>query len=289
MSGSGSARPLISGGAVLGGIAGRPVAHSLSPVIHNAWISAVGLDAVYAPFAPADAEGFALLVAVGRAGLIQGLNVTAPFKAQAFALADTASDTARASGSANVLVFDDGGLHADSTDGFGMMWAIARQAPGVSVVGRPVVILGAGGAARAAAGTLVAEGAQVRIVNRSRDRAEALARELGPSVVVAEPGSAFDDAVLVVNALSVQPDVDVARLATDTAVMDMTYRPVDTPFLIAARARGLATIDGLAMLIGQAGPSFEAIFRTPAPDLNVRPLLLAAMAAQDSQGKGQGV
>jgi shikimate dehydrogenase len=270
----------ISGAAKVGGIAGNPIGHSLSPVIHNAWIAAAGIDAAYVPFAPADAAGFAALVAAGRAGLLMGLNVTAPFKEQAFALADSASDAAKGSGSANVLVFRDGRIACDSTDGFGMMWAISDQAPGLGVRDRPVVILGAGGAARAAAGTLIAEGTQVRILNRSRDRAEALAADLGPSVTVVDEEDAFKDAVLVINALSIQPTLDLARLEPGTAVMDMTYRPVDTEFLKAARARGLRTVDGLGMLIGQAGPSFRAIFGVEPPALPLRPLLLAAIEAQ---------
>ncbi len=268
-------RAPVTGAAQVGGIAGNPVAHSLSPVIHNAWLAAAGLDAVYAPFAPRDAAGFDALVAAGRAGMLVGINVTAPFKEQAFALADEASDTARDSGSANILIFRDGRVRADSTDGLGLLLALKDQAPALSLAGSPVVMLGAGGAARAAAATLAGAGAQVRIVNRTRDRAEALVADLGPSVRVAQGPAAFDGAVLVVNALSVRPDIDPGALDPATVVMDMTYRPVVTPFLQAAREAGLTTVDGLAMLIGQAGPSFEAIFGAPPPDLDPRPLLLA--------------
>lgn len=271
---------IISGAAKVGGIAGNPVGHSLSPIIHNAWIAAAGMDAAYVPFAPADAAGFEALVAAGRAGLISGLNVTAPFKEQAFALADSASPEAQRSSSANVLVFEDGRVRCDSTDGFGMMWAIADQAPGLNLKDRPVVLLGAGGAARAAAGTLIAAGALVRIVNRSRDRAEALVSDLGSAVTVADEDTAFDGAALVINALSIPPTLDLSRLEPGTAVMDMTYRPVETVFLRAARARGLVTIDGLGMLIGQAGPSFRAIFGVSPLDLPLRPLLFAAIEAQ---------
>ena len=267
----------ITGAALVGGIAGNPITHSLSPVIHNAWIAAAGLDAAYVPFAPPDTAGFEILVAAGRAGLIRGLNVTAPFKEQAFALADTASNAARLSSSANILAFDKGRIHADSSDGLGMMRALAEQAPALDVAGHAVVLLGAGGAARAAAGVLVEAGAQVRIVNRSRERAETLAADLGPAVRVVADVDAFAEAALVINALSVQPDLDLSRLSPGTVVMDMTYRPIATPLLLAARARGLTTVDGLAMLIGQAAPSFEAIFRQPPPALDLRPLLLARL------------
>lgn len=268
-------RQIITGAALLGGIAGQPVAHSLSPIIHNAWLAAGGIDGAYLPFAPVDAEGFDALVAAGRAGLISGLNVTAPFKEQAFALADEVSAASKLTSSSNILQFIDGRVLGDSSDGVGLMLGLKEQAPDLDVGGKPVVILGAGGAARAGSGVLVEAGAEVRIVNRSRDRAEALAADLGPSVRVMEAAEAFDGAALIVNALSVPPQVDFDLIALGTVVMDMTYKPLWTPFLIEARARGLTTVDGLAMLIGQAAPSFEAIFRRPPPPLDLRALLMA--------------
>jgi shikimate dehydrogenase len=268
-------RARVTGAARVAGIVGQPVIHSLSPVIHNAWLEAAGIDAVYGAFSPENPAGFAALVAAGRAGLLAGVNVTAPFKEQAFALADEVSETAQAAGAANILVFRDGRVWGDNADGLGMLLAIRAQAPGVVLEGAPVVILGAGGAARGAAATLAGAGAQVRIVNRTRDRAEALAADLGAEVTVAEGPAAFEGAVLVVNALSVQPEIDMGLLPGGAAVMDMTYKPVVTPLLTAARQAGLATVDGLGMLIGQAGPSFEAIFDVAPPDLDPRPILLA--------------
>ena len=264
----------ITGAAMVAGIAGNPVAHSLSPVIHNAWLAAGGIDGAYVPFAPADAAGFEALVAAGRAGLIMGLNVTAPFKEQAFALADQATAAARLTSSANILQFENGRVLADSSDGIGLMSGLKEQAPDLDVAGRPVVMLGAGGAARAGSGALVEAGAEVRIVNRSPERAQALAADLGPSVRVMAAGDAFDGAALVINALSVAPSIDFDRIAPGTVVMDMTYKPLATPFLTAARERGLRTVDGLAMLIGQAAPSFEALFRRAPPPLDLRALLM---------------
>lgn len=264
----------ITGAAMVAGIAGNPVGHSLSPVIHNAWLAAGGIDGAYVPFAPADAAGFQALVAAGRAGLIMGLNVTAPFKEQAFALADQATAAARLTSSANILQFENGRVLADSSDGIGLMRGLKEQAPDLDVAGRPVVMLGAGGAARAGSGALVEAGAEVRIVNRSPERAEALAADLGPSVRVMTAEAAFDGAALVINALSVAPSIDFDRIAPGTVVMDMTYKPLATPFLTAARERGLPTVDGLAMLIGQAAPSFEALFRRPPPPLDLRALLM---------------
>ena len=274
MSLSASRSNRITGAAMLAGIAGQPVTHSLSPVIHNAWLEAGDIDGAYVPFAPKDAAGFDVLVAAGRAGLVQGLNVTAPFKEQAFALADEVSDAAKATGSANILVFDNGHVRADSSDGVGVLYALAEQAPELNLKDAVVVMLGAGGAARAGAGALIEAGATIRIFNRSRDRAETLAADLGASVSVADE-TALATADLVINALSVQPSIDLSVLKPTAVVMDMTYKPVVTDFLAAARARGLTTVDGLAMLIGQATPSFTALFRRPPPSLDLRALLLA--------------
>lgn len=260
---------------LVAGVAGQPIAHSLSPVIHGAWIRAARLDAVYRAFGPADAGAFAELVDQGRGGALRGLNVTAPFKERALALADEASPTARACGAANLLVFEDGRVRADSTDGLGLMAALAEQAPGLDVRSRPVVVLGAGGAARAAAAALKGAGAEVGVLNRTAERARVLADGLGVTVVDA---GALGEAALVVNALSVPPTIDLTALGSAAVLMDMTYRPLLTPLLAEGRARGLTTVDGLAMLIGQAGPSFRALFGlAPPPGVDVRAVTLAAL------------
>ena len=255
------------------GVTGWPIGHSLSPLLHSAWLEAAGLNASYEAM-PAETEAdFDALVARGRAGDLRGFNITAPWKERALAAADTVSDTARRAGSVNLLVFENGRGVGDSTDGLGLMGALAEQAPGLSLQGRPAVVLGAGGASRAAAVALIDAGAQVRIVNRSRDRAEALVAELGGMVM--EAYDALQGAALVVNALSVRPDVDLSLLPDDGAVMDMTYRPLQTPFLAAARERGLVGVDGLAMLIGQARPSFQALFGIAPLPVDVRARALA--------------
>lgn len=259
---------------VVAGVAGQPIAHSLSPLLHRAWIAAAQLDADYRAFGPADEAGFDALVAEGRAGALRGLNVTAPFKERALVLADEVSDTARRCGSANLLVFEGGRLRADSTDGQGLIEAIGDQAPQLALVDRPVVLLGAGGAARAAAAALKDAGARVVVINRTRERAEALAADLGVEV---GDETALDDAALVVNALSVRPAIDLDRLPAGAMLMDMTYRPLLTPFLAAGRARGLGTVDGLAMLIGQARPSFRALFGLEPPAIDVRRRALEAL------------
>jgi len=265
----------ITGAVKVGGVVGQPVAHSLSPFIHNLWLETAGLDGAYVAFAPKDAEGFEALLAAGRAGLIAGVNVTAPFKEQAFARADRVTEAAKQVSSANILAFREGQIHADSSDGAGVLYALSQKAPALILREAHVVMLGAGGASRAASGALLAAGARLSILNRTRERAQALADDLGGGVSVAPDESVLESADLVINALSVPPHMDLMSLPASAVVMDMTYRPVVTPFLAAAKARGLTIVDGLAMLIGQAGAGFEAIFGQSPPDMDMRAALMA--------------
>jgi shikimate dehydrogenase len=252
---------------VVAGVVGAPIRQSLSPLIHNAWLAAAGVDGIYVAFAP-PADGFRGFVEGLRGGAIRGLNVTAPFKIEALAAADEASAAAAGAGSANLLLFEaDGRIVADSTDGEGLLRAIAEQAPGFDARGGPAVILGAGGAARAAATALIGAGApQVFLVDRTSERAQAAAAALG-------------GARLVVNALpaGASVELELGAAARDCVVMDMVYRPLRTPLLAAAEALGLRTVDGLAMLIAQARPSYRAFFGLDPPaDFDVRALAAAA-------------
>jgi shikimate dehydrogenase len=266
-------------------VVGHPIAHSLSPLIHGAWIEAAGLAADFIQIDPG-ADGFATFVDDQRGGPLRGVNVTLPFKAAALAAADEASERARLAGAANLLLFrPDGTVFADNTDGLGLLGALAVQMPGFDPAAGPAVILGAGGAARGAAATLFLAGApQIRIVNRGVDRALALARDIGPGVVVAEPPTALADANVIINATSLGlgggpgPRIDLAAAPVSAVVLDMVYRPLRTEFLDRAAARGLRTVDGLEMLIQQAIPSFEAFFgQAPPAGVDVRALALAAM------------
>ncbi len=265
------------------GVAGWPIAHSLSPVIHGAWLAAAGLDAAYDRFGPEDEAAFRDLVERMRAGELVGLNVTAPWKEQAMALADHVSETARACGSANLIWHHAGALWADSTDGRGLMAALGEQAPGLDPAGKVAVVLGAGGASRAAVHALGQAFAEVRIINRTAERAIQLVSDLQPHTPAVlthrDSGAALNGAALVVNALSVAPQIDFAALDPEAVLMDMTYRPLRTEFLAEGAARGHTTVDGLAMLIGQARPSFEALFGRPVPDVDVRAAALAALEA----------
>jgi len=278
----------ISGTTIVTGVVGAPVRHSLSPLIHNAWIEAARVDGVYVALTP-DPEHFPKLLDGLRGGALRGLNVTLPFKEAALAAADRPSERARRAGAANLLVFEpDGTITADNTDGEGLLWAFAEQAPDLDIAARPVVVLGAGGAARGAVAALLDAGApEVRIVNRTLERAQAIADAVGGPITVQAWGDireAMTTASVVINATSLglagkDPlAISLDGLQTGAVVMDMVYRPLRTGFLARAASEGFTTVDGLAMLIGQAAPSFEAFFgQAPPKSVDVRRLALEVL------------
>jgi shikimate dehydrogenase len=271
----------ITGATRVAAVAGRPISHSLSPLIYNAWIAAAELDAVYVAVSPSE-DGFLSFVQGLRGGVFRGLNVTAPFKQAALAAADTATPRAEEAGAANLVILtSDGRIHADNTDGEGLLAAFARQAPAFDPAAAPVLFLGAGGAVRGAAAAFLAAGAPaVRIINRTPDRARPLKALFGDRLATFtwdDSAAALDGAQAIINATPIAPALSLDGAAIGAVVMDMTYRPVRTPFLQRADARGLATVDGLEMLIGQARPSFRALFETEAPEIDVRSLALSAL------------
>jgi len=281
-------RPPVTGATVVAGVAGSPVRHSLSPLIHNAWLEAAGIDGIYVPFAPGP-DAFGAFVSGLRGGTVRGVNVTIPFKEQALACATTVSPRARAAAAANLLIFEpDGSVVADNTDGLGLLGAFSVQAPGFDVAAAPIAILGAGGAARGAAAALLAAGCpEVRIINRTLAKAEAIAEALtGPIAAFALPAAAvaFAGVGAVINATSAELNggaglnAPLEATPDSAVVMDMVYKPLVTPFLHWARTLGRPTVDGLAMLIGQAAPSFEAFYGQPPPaGVSVRALALKAL------------
>jgi len=259
---------MISGKARLAGILGWPVSHSKSPRLHNHWLALHGIDGAYVPLpvAPSDlAEAVRLLPRLSFAGA----NVTVPHKETVLELVDEVDPLAARIGAVNTLVIAaNGRITGRNTDALGFLFNLKeiREQPAAG----PAVVLGAGGAARAACAALIEEGApEIRLVNRSLDRARQLAADLGgPIVPVAWSGreAALEGAALLVNSTSLgmtgQPPLEIAldRLPKDALVNDMVYAPLETGLLAAARARGNAVADGIGMLLHQARPGFEAWF-----------------------------
>lgn len=283
----------ITGATAVAGVAGSPIAHSLSPLIHNAWIQAAGLDAVYVAFSPSP-DRFSHFAEGLRGGAVRGLNVTLPFKEAALSVAQEVGERAERAGAANLLIFnEDGSIVADNVDGLGLLGAIAAQAPSFEPASGPVVVMGAGGAARGAAAALVMAGApEVRLLNRTLARAELVAGAVGGptrAYPLNEASKAFDGAVLVVNATSAgiasddALDLPLEGIPAGAVMMDMTYKPLMTPFLSRAKLLGHPIVDGLEMLVRQAAPSFEAFFgRVPPKGVDVRALCLATLEAKAS-------
>ena len=251
------------------GVMGWPVGHSLSPRIHGYWLDRYGIDGRYdlLPVPPEDLESRVKSLAAD--GLV-GANVTVPHKEAALRAADSADANARRVGAANTLVVGaDGKVAASNTDGFGFLENLRAGAPDWRASSGPAVILGAGGAARAVAAALLDAGApRLILLNRTRERADVLAKDLGKITVVSwsERERILADAALLVNATTLgmtgQPDLslDLGRLPKTALVNDIVYRPLVTPLLASARARGNRTVDGLGMLLHQARPGFEAWF-----------------------------
>ena len=276
----------ISGKARCAGVAGWPVAHSLSPRLHNHWLAAHKIDGAYVPLAIPREHLAEALKGLRLAGF-RGVNLTIPHKEAAFALAHTLDDAARAAGAVNLLVFhEDGSLEGRNTDAEGLRASLA--AANVALSGAPAVLLGAGGAARAAILALDAIGAgEIRILNRHADRAATLAATLSPFVKAKlKPQSdwavAARDAQLLVNATSAgmkgQPALDLPLdpLPVTAAVCDLIYNPLVTDLLARAAARGHKVIDGLGMLMYQAAPSFAAVY-------GVMPMVTQALRAELQQ------
>ena len=255
---------------LLAGVVGWPVAHSKSPLIFAHWFAETGIAGVYTRFAVRPEDFADVFRALPRIGL-RGVNVTIPHKLAALEQADEASATARAIGAANTICFDpDGRIFADNTDGYGFIESLREGVPGWDPGAGPALVLGAGGAARAVIHALLEAGAPaIRLANRSQDRAEALATRFGSRVEPvgwAERAGATGGAATIVNATSLgmtgNPPLELALddAPATALVTDIVYAPLETPLLAAARARGLATVDGLGMLLHQARPGFRAWF-----------------------------
>jgi shikimate dehydrogenase len=239
------------------GVCGWPVAHSRSPQMHNAALAAVGLRDWRYLRLPLPPELFEETVRALPAAGFRGVNVTIPHKHAALALADEMTVAAQAIGAANTLTFEHGRIHADNTDAPGLIAAIGER-----VDGRSALVLGAGGAGRAAAWALRTAGARVSVWNRTPERASELARALGVrGVQTPEP------AEILVNCTSVglyEGDdpfkalpIEADEMSAGSLVVDLVYRAGGTRLLEAARTRGARVVDGLEVLVAQGAASFE--------------------------------
>ena len=248
---------------LLAGVMGWPVMHSRSPLIHNHWFAKHQLAGTYVPLAIRPDGLAAALRALPALGFA-GCNVTIPHKQAAMDIVDEVHESARAIGASScITVRPDGTLLGSNNDAFGFIRNLRQQQPGWRADSGPVVVIGAGGGSRAVCYGLLQQGVpEIRLVNRTPGRAEAVALALGGgirAVAWADREAALDGAVLVVNTTSQgmvgQGDLDLplGRLPATAIAADIVYIPLETSFLAAARARGNATVSGLGMLLHQ-GP-----------------------------------
>ncbi len=248
---------------------GHPVGHTLSPAFWEPALRHVGRNAVFLAF-DVGVKDFATFVEGMRVAGARGFNVTVPHKRAAFDLSTERSDAADATGAVNVLVFEEGKVFGANTDVDGVTEAVRDM--GWEVSGARALVLGAGGAGRAAAYALHRSGADVSVANRTAERA----RELGhPVVEWADIADAAGDFDLIIHTTSVGMDLRAGVLDEETlrkaaarnlrAVLDVVYRPDETALVHAARAAGLRASDGLRMLVHQAVKAWELFFGGPAP------------------------
>lgn len=270
-------------------VIGWPIKHSRSPLIHNHWLKTLGLPGSYERLEvhPDELAGF--LGRLPESGFIGG-NVTLPHKEAAFQLCRRRTATADRLAAVNTLWLEDGVLCGDNTDVAGFLACLDEEAPGWEQGCETALVLGAGGAARAIVDGLLSRApGRIVVVNRTRARAEEIARQFGPNVVVGD-WSALADTLqqcdLLVNTTSLgmagQPslELDVDLLAPHAVVADIVYVPLATPLVAAARARGLTAVGGLGMLLHQAVPGFEKWFgRRPRVTAELRALVEADVIA----------
>jgi shikimate dehydrogenase len=250
-------------------VIGWPIAHSRSPMIHNYWLRQYGIEGAYTkePVKPEDVERF--LRSLETNGL-RGCNVTVPHKETAFAVAEIRDPSALAVNAANTVWLEQGRIACANTDTYGFMANLEASAPNWRQRTGPIIVLGAGGSARAVVyGFLESGMGDIRVFNRSPERAGQLARHFGAHVS-AHPWDArnehLSEAAVIVNTTTLGmngtegPDIDFSRAPKGAVAADLVYVPLETGFLRFARANGLTGVDGLGMLLHQAVPGFEKWF-----------------------------
>ncbi|MCL2789516.1 MAG: shikimate dehydrogenase [Desulfobulbus sp.] len=272
---------MINGHTQLFGIIGDPVAHSLSPAMHNAALAHLGLNAVYVPMRPADlADAFRGLRSLGFAGA----SVTVPFKVAIMDFLDAIDPVARKIGAVNTLVFERTGAAirctGHNTDWLGSNRALAEV---IDLAGRTVLLIGAGGAARAVGFGLIEAGAHVLLANRTEAKGRELAHLMGCRFIpAAELSLIRADALINTTSVGMAPHADEVPVAPELlphfpVVMDIVYAPLATRLLREAAARGCHTVNGLTMLQYQGAAQFTLWTGRESPDAVMRQTLLAAL------------
>ena len=268
----------------LAGVIGHPIGHSRSPRLHRHWLARHGLPGDYVALEVREGDLEEVLDVLPKAGF-RGVNVTVPHKIAALEIADEATERAQRIGAANLLVFEEGRIFADNTDGEGFLNSLRQGAPDWLPGGGPATVLGAGGAARAVVVALLEAGVpEILLTNRTKATAAALAEEFGERIRVVDwlqAGNAIEEGALVVNTTSLgmtgKPELRVPLdgLRRGQVVTDLVYSPLETRLLREARGARALAVDGLGMLLHQAVPAFERWFGVrPVVDAELRTAVL---------------
>lgn len=251
-------------------VIGFPVKHSKSPLIHNYWMEKYKIDGLYEAV-EVSAENLQSLVQKMVSEGFCGFNVTVPHKVSVFNLLDEISDTAKKAGAVNTVVIrNDKTLFGDNTDGFGFVANVKESCPDFDFTGKTAVVLGSGGASRGICAALSKEGCkEIRLVCRSKEKGEALVRDVGGNFVIYEwidREKALTGADFLANATTLGMDgfdgldISLDSLNTAAVVADAVYVPLETKLLKQAREKGFKTADGLGMLLHQAAGAFKLWF-----------------------------
>ncbi len=255
---------------LLAGVMGWPVTHSRSPMLHNYWFRQHGLAGTYVPLAIRPEHLAAALRGLHPLGFA-GVNVTIPHKQEAMKIVNEVDALARSIGAIScVIVKPDGSLAGTNNDCYGFIHAVRQEQPGWRADAGPIAVIGAGGGSRAVCYGLAQEGArEIRLVNRTFERAREIAAQFGGPIKALpweQRHDALEGAAMVVNTTSCgmvgqsELDIKLDKLPKIALVADIIYIPLETPFLAAARKRGNRTVNGVGMLLNQGRPAWKAWF-----------------------------
>lgn len=255
---------------IIAGVIGDPISHSLSPRLHGHWLSKYNINGEYKAFHVTAEELPSFIKSLSENG-VAGINVTVPHKEDVLKLVDKVDEKARKIGAVNTVYFEKGKMIGSNTDGIGFLTHLKQTTKNWKAENGPAVIIGAGGAARAALVSLLDDGVtEIRLTNRTKERAENVVKEIGDKRIRIIDWDAREDALdgaaLVVNVTTLgmagqRPlELSLDNLPKSASVYDIVYSPLETEFLKNARYRGNETIDGLGMLLHQAAPGFQKWF-----------------------------
>lgn len=274
---------------IIAGVIGDPISHSLSPRLHGYWLNRYNINGEYKAF-HVTSENLPSFIKSLDKNNIAGINVTVPHKENVVKLVDETDENARKIGAVNTVYYEKGKLIGSNTDGVGFLTHLKQTTKRWKAKNGPAVIIGAGGAARAVLVSLLDDGVpEIRLTNRTKERADNLASEIGDKRIHVCDWEAREDALLnaallvnvtVLGMIGQRPlELSLDNLPNNASVYDIVYSPLETELLKNAKNRGNETIDGLGMLLHQAAPGFHKWFGVfPKVDEGLKDHILKALS-----------